>query len=454
MPEVFPSTARLMLARVARVQQSARVPSLVAAVFRGGHIVWSAGRGDVPGMADGGNPLDVQYRLGSITKTITAIAVMRLRDEGRLDLADPLERHLPGTPLGDRTIAALLGHLGGVTSEAPGDWWERTPGTTLGGLGLTPSSAVLAVGRRFHYSNLGFALLGEAVSRTRGRPWADVVTDEVLRPLGMTRTTTRPEAPAATGFAVHPWADVVQHEPEHDAGVMAPAGQLWSTANDLARLGACLLGATDGVLDAGTVEEMMTPATTNGPQSSSYGLAVDVLRCDDVTMVGHGGSMPGFLAGFLVDPAERTGALVLANTTYGLDVSIVQGLLADLRGAEPRVVDAWKPAPSSVPLDHLGHWYWGPMPFVLRSCDGALQLDAPTDTGLGSRFRRHPLQPGAWIALDGYFAGETMRVVPHPTAADGAPVALNISTFVLSRLPYDPSAPIPGGLDPGGWQPA
>ena len=277
MPEVFPSTARLMLARVARVQQSARVPSLVVAVFRGGHIVWSAGRGDVPGMAGGGNPLDVQYRLGSITKTITAIAVMRLRDEGRLDLADPLERHLPGTPLGDRTIAALLGHLGGVTSEAPGDWWERTPGTTLGGLGLTPSSAVLAVGRRFHYSNLGFALLGEAVSRTRGRPWADVVTDEVLRPLGMTRTTTRPEAPAATGFAVHPWADVVQHEPEHDAGVMAPAGQLWSTANDLARLGACLLGATDGVLDAGTVEEMMTPATTNGPQSSSYGLAVDVL---------------------------------------------------------------------------------------------------------------------------------------------------------------------------------
>ena len=128
--------------------------------------MWSAGRGAV---AD--DHTDVQYRLGSITKTITAITVLRLRDAGALALGDPLERHLPGTPLGDRTLGQLLSHLGGAGSESPGGWWERTPGTTLDGLGLTGADVVLPAARRFHYSNLGFGLLGELVARARGRAW-------------------------------------------------------------------------------------------------------------------------------------------------------------------------------------------------------------------------------------------------------------------------------------------
>src|SRR3954470_2493741 len=103
---VLPSTARRLLARIARAQRDGRAPSLVAGVVRDGGLAWSAGRGAVP------EPhTDVQYRLGSISKTLTAIAVMRLRDEGRLGLDDALERHLPGTPLGERTVGQLLSHL-------------------------------------------------------------------------------------------------------------------------------------------------------------------------------------------------------------------------------------------------------------------------------------------------------------------------------------------------------
>ena len=100
MPEpVLSSTARLLLARTARVQREGRAPSLVAGVVREGGLVWSAGRGKVA------EPhTDVQYRLGSISKTVTAVAVLRLRDEGRVHLDDPLDRHVPGTPLGDRTV--------------------------------------------------------------------------------------------------------------------------------------------------------------------------------------------------------------------------------------------------------------------------------------------------------------------------------------------------------------
>ncbi|MCW2722400.1 serine hydrolase [Pseudonocardia sp.] len=438
MTDLLPSTARTLLARTARAQRDGRVPSLVAAVVRDGELVWSAGRGAVA------EPhTHVQYRLGSISKTVTAITVMRLRDEGAVDLDDPLEKHLPGTPLGDRTLGQLLSHLAGAGSESPGLWWERTPGTTLEGLVLSDADVVLPAARRFHYSNLGFGLLGELVARIRGRAWADVARDEVLLPLGMARTTPRPSGAAAQGTAVHPWADVVMAEPEHHAVAMAPAGQLWATATDLGRLGSFLLGDTGDVLSPDTVEEMTLPAGIDSasPGWSSYGLGVQVQRVDGVTLVGHGGSMPGFLAGLWADREDGTAALALGNTTTGMDGGLPAGLLADVRAAEPRIVDAWAPSPSPVPLDLLGPWFWGPSPYVLRAIPGGmLHLGGLGRPGRSSRFVARP--DGTWVGLDGYFAGETLRLDP---------VALNLATFVFTRTPYDPAAPVPGGVDGAGW---
>jgi CubicO group peptidase (beta-lactamase class C family) len=435
---VLPATARRLLARTARVQRDGRAPSLVAGVVRDGGLAWSAGRGDV---AD--PPTDVQYRLGSISKPITAVAVMRLRDEGRLGLDDPLEEHVPGTPLGGRTVGQLLSHLAGVAAESPGGWWERVPGGSLAELRLTGDDVVLGAARRFHYSNLGFGLLGELVARHRERPWEDVVRDEVLAPLGMTRTTPRPAGLAAQGSAVHPWADVVLPEPEHDAGVMAAAGQLWSTLADLGRFAAFLLGDTGDVLSPATLEEMTVPAGVDPsvPGWSAYGLGLQTVRVDGHVLVGHGGSMPGFLAGVYVDRAERTGGVMLANATSGLD-PLVPGLLADLRAAEPRVVDPWVPSPPPVPLDLLGIWFWGPAPHVLRAqASGLLHLGPMTGrVGRASRFA--PREDGTWVGLDGYYAGETLRIAPDH---------LDLATFVFTRTPYDPEAPVPGGVDERGW---
>jgi CubicO group peptidase (beta-lactamase class C family) len=439
MAELLPSTARTLLARTARAQRDGRAPSLVAGVVRDGGLAWSAGRGAVPGPHT-----DVQYRLGSISKTVTAVVVLRLRDEGRLHLDDPLERHLPGTPVGDRTVGQLLSHLAGAAAESPGGWWERVPGSSLDDLGLGEQHAVLGAARRFHYSNLGFGLLGELVARMRGRSWEDVVRAEVLEPLGMTRTTPRPVAPAAQGHAVHPWADVVLPEPEHHAGVMAAAGQLWASLADLARFAAFLLGDTGDVLDRGTLEEMAVPAGVDpsAPGWSAYGLGLQVVRVDGRTLTGHGGSMPGFLAGVLVDREERTGAVSLANTTSGLD-PLLPGLLGDVRAAEPTVVEPWAPAPSPVPLEDLGVWFWGPAPHVLRALPGGLLRLGPLPgrAGRASRFARR--DDGTWVGLDGYYAGEPLRI-----AADH----LDLGTFVFTRTPYDPAAPVPGGVDEGGWR--
>jgi hypothetical protein len=282
------------------------------------------------------------------------------------------------------------------------------------------------------------------VSRLRGAAWDDVVRGEVLAPLGMDRTTPRPVPPAATGTAVHPWADVVLPEPEHHAGVMAAAGQLWATLADLARFAVFLLGDTGDVLDPATLAEMAEPAgvDSSAPGWSAYGLGVQVLRLDDRTLIGHGGSMPGFLAGVFVDRDERTGAVSLANTTSGLD-AVVPALLAELRACEPRIVEPWVPFPAPVDLDLLGVWFWGPAPHVLRAVPGGLLHLGPLP-GRGGRASRFTHRPdGTWLGLDGYYAGETLRIAEDH---------LDLGTFIFTRTPYDPEAPVPGGVDENGWR--
>ena len=243
-------------------------------------------------------------------------------------------------------------------------------------------------------------MLGEVLARLRGRPWADVVRADVLAPLGMDRTTPRPSGRAARGWAVHPWADVLLPEPEHDAGALAGAGQLWATLADLGRLARFLLGDTGDVLDPGTLAEMREPAGVDAADSgwSAYGLGLQVMRRGGVTLVGHGGSMPGFLAGLLVDVEQGTGAVVAANATSGLDSGLPARLLEVVRTREPRVVAAWEPPPvvDADGLRLVGVWYWGTTGHGLRlRAGGELELVALSGGGRESRFRREDGRPGA-----------------------------------------------------------
>lgn len=182
--ELLPTTRRALLHRVATAQAEGRAPSLVASVLRDGELVWTEGRTCVEGHAPDEN---VQYRIGSITKTFTAVLVMRLRDEGALDLSDPLEKHLPGTAAGDVTIAELLAHTSGLAAETPGEWWERTPASQRPELGdvLGEQPFKHPTGRRFHYSNPGYTLLGSLIEALRGDTWEAVLRREVLEPLGL-----------------------------------------------------------------------------------------------------------------------------------------------------------------------------------------------------------------------------------------------------------------------------
>ncbi len=153
-----------------------RAPSLVAGLVRSGSLVWHGAAGTLDGRAPG-TPADddTQYRMGSITKTFVGVCVMRLRDAGRLSLTDRLEEHVPGSSLGEATIEQLLSHAGGVQAETPGPWWERTPGGDWDALVASPVVQRFRGGRRFHYSNVGYAALGRLLEVRHGRAWYDVV---------------------------------------------------------------------------------------------------------------------------------------------------------------------------------------------------------------------------------------------------------------------------------------
>ncbi|MGV4888386.1 serine hydrolase domain-containing protein [Streptomyces viridosporus] len=452
--ELLPGTRRALLHRIAVAQAEGRAPSLVATVVRGGEAVWTGARTSAEGQAPDGN---VQYRIGSITKTFTAVLVLRLRDEGVLDLGDPLEEHLPGTGAGEATIAELLAHSGGLAAETPGPWWERTPGTLRPDLAdvLGERPFVHPVGRRFHYANPGYALLGALVEKVRGASWEEVLRREVLEPLGLRRTSVHPEAPHAEGWAVHPWADVMLPEPVEDLGRMAPAGQLWSTTDDLARFAAFLVGGDDRVLSAESLREMRTPAAPMGTadvaSGYAYCLGLEIRHQDGLTLVGHTGSLPGFLACLVISVVDDVAAVVLANCTSGpAPFTVAADLVRIVAEAEPRIPAPWRPLRDAEPavLELVGQWYWGTQAFALRwSADGGVSLEPLSGIGRRSRFRSNG--DGTWTGLEGYYAGELLKPVRRP---DGSVSHLDLGSFVFTRQPYDERTPVPGGVEPGGWR--
>ncbi|NEA47822.1 serine hydrolase domain-containing protein [Streptomyces sp. SID10815] len=452
--ELLPGTRRALLHRIAVAQAEGRAPSLVAAVVRGGRAVWHGARTSVAGHAPDEN---TQYRIGSITKTFTAVLVLRLRDEGLLDLGDPLEKHLPGTDAGEATIADLLAHTGGLAAESPAPWWERTPGSLRPELSDVLGEQPLRhpVGRRFHYSNPGYTLLGALVERLRGAPWEDVLRREVLEPLGLHRTGGQPQAPHAGGWAVHPWADVLLPEPAEDLGRMAPAGQLWSTTGDLARFAVFLVQGDERVLSAGSLREMRTPAAP--PQEPdvvagyAYGLGLELRRSGERLLVGHSGSLPGFVASLTIAAEDDVSAVVLVNCTSGVSpVAVGADLVRIVADAEPRIPEPWRPAREADPavLELVGQWYWGTSAFGLRlGADGLVSLEPLSGNGRRSRFR--PNGNGTWTGLEGYYAGEPLVPVRR---ADGSVDHLDLGSFVFTRQPYEEGASVPGGVDPQGWR--
>lgn len=449
---------------VAEARDGRRVPALSAAAGRGGEVVW-AGVASAP---QAGDPTpEHAFRIGSVTKPMLAVAVMRLVEEGKVALHDPVGAHLPDAPAADATIAELLSHTSGLPAEPAGAWWERAGGSTWEQIVASGLPRLVAPGTRYHYSNVGYAVLGRLVEVARGRAWDEVLRDELWTPLGMTATGRVPVGPHVPGYAVHPHADLVHAEPVADYLAMGPAGELWSTPSDLVRFGVWLachdtLGAAgDAVLPVSARMLMTAPRIAvdepGAAWTGAYGLGVRVRKdlldvpgqgTVPVRTVGHSGSVPGFTADLRVDVETGDAVAVIGSSTGGFGDGA--GLLAALRGVRPApghpaALRGPEGVAEGVP-GLTGTWYWGPVPFTLRATGGRLAL-AGAPGVRGTEFAPGST-PGTWVGVTaGYWQGETLR----PVERDGRLVALDVGTFCLTRSPYAPEAQIPGGHDDVGW---
>lgn len=431
-------TGRLLLRRLAEAQVMGRVPSVVGCALVDGRTAWTGVRGRV---GDAPPTLDTRYRIGSLTKSFTAVLVMRLRDLGELRTDQPLDRYLPGTAAGDRTLAQLLTHTAGLAAMTPGCDW---PYSGVGPADPLPSAAgvLCAPGERFQYSNIGYALLGAVIERVRQEPWEDVLAKEVLAPLGLRGTGTAAGPAAAPGWSVHPWAPTLVAEEVGDARAMAAAGALWSTPADLARWAEFLLGDCAEVLHPDTLAEMAEPnplSVRADEPGAGFGLGLQAVRHQGRTLVGHPGGIPGYLATVWVDRGRGTGAVVVGNASTGLSPSRALELLDVVGEQTLPLPEEW--APRDLPHDLLGltgYWYQGPRPHAVQlEPDGGLLLQPVSTRTRPSRFRapasRFGRTPqGGLTGLDGAYAGEELRVRRD---ADGRPVALELSGARFTRDP-------------------
>jgi CubicO group peptidase (beta-lactamase class C family) len=326
------------------------IPGLVYGIVSNGKLVHVRGVGVQDLESKRPVTPDTLFRIASMTKAFTALTVLKLRDEGKLQLDTPAENYVEEMrgwkyPTADSPrirVRDLLNHTAGFVTDDP--WGDRqTP------LPDAEFSKILREGVPFtrppatawEYSNLGYALLGRIITNVSGQPYADTITQTLLKPLGMESSgffvDAAPRERRALGYR---WEDDAWRlEPTMAHGAFGAMGGIQTSANDYAKWVAYVLAAWPPRDDANlgptrrsTVRELgQGSAFPRGfPQrvghpgqgacalATSYGMGFIVsVGCDFGVTLSHGGGYPGYGSHVLLIPAKGLGVFALTNRTYG-----------------------------------------------------------------------------------------------------------------------------------------
>jgi len=317
------------------------------------------------------------FRIASMTKSFTAMAILKLRDEGKLSLDDPAERWVPelkglAYPTSDSpkiTIRLLMSHATGFPEDNP--WGDQQLAVTDEEMSRMMERGIPfsnAPGVAYEYSNYGFAILGRIVTRAAGMPYREYIAANILRPLGMTSTTLEPASvPSARLAQGYRWEDEQwKLEPQLPDGAFGSMGGMLTSARDLGVYVASFLaawpprdGADTGPVRRASLREMQQvqrprPAAIvrgagGAPQLSSggYGFGLGVSGdCNFAHVVAHSGGLPGFGSLMRWLPEYGVGIIAFGNRTYtgwGGPTAEALALMKKTGALEPRV-----PQPSAV----------------------------------------------------------------------------------------------------------
>ena len=441
---------------VAAFRREHRLPSVAAALADDRGPVWTFADGAADPSRDEPASVDTVYRVGSVTKPFTATAVMQLRDEGALRLDDPLAHHLPEFaratnpfgPVEDVTIRRLLTHQSGLPVESPVFDWASRHFPTHEELLATLDRVQLVVppASEVKYSNFGYELLGEVITRRSQRPYRDLVAERILVPLGMDSSSFDPAdagSRMAQGHDPPAFTDAPAPSPDRMKATDADGG-LCSTVEDLAHWVALQLRAHRGteasgpqILSGDTLAEMHRPRRLlDAGWTQAIGLGWRIFRHDGDLRVGHAGGTFGFTAKIAFSRRLNRGAVVLTNGE-GPVADLVDALLGDAVPAETTAAATGAPVPVPGPIrDLLGLYAWEDhsAPAAVEWVGGRLTLSW---LGAGPRGDDRPRvlvgtgDPCVFTVVGGRETGETCT---FRRDADGAVLGLTISGWPLVRL--------------------
>ncbi len=304
-----------------------QVPALSIALIDDQQIVWAEGFGFAdPAHKDPATAQTV-YRVGSVSKLFTDIAIMQQVERGKLDLDASVTKYLPefrpANPFSDKpiTLRELMSHRAGLLREPPvGNYFDPSqPGLQPTVRSMAGTSLVYPPGERTKYSNGGIAVVGYALERQANQPFVQIVTDSVLKPMGMISSafelTPEIQRHLAKGF-IQTYHGRILDAPTFQLG-MIPAGSLYSTVLDLGRFTSVLLaGGRAGqtqVIQPATLKEMLTRQFLDAKDTASFGLGFRLSSYDGQPLVGHGGAIYGFATELEALPEAKLGVVVIAT---------------------------------------------------------------------------------------------------------------------------------------------
>ena len=314
-----PSAATRIDALLRSVMAEDRLPSLSVAVARDGETVYAGAFG----LADVENAVPAStatvYPFGSVTKSVTAVAVMQLAEQRRIDLDAPVHRACTAFPSWEHppTARLLLGHLGGIRGydfSRDGDFVNRVsyPSIEAATAKFRDDPPTAEPGTKYVYSSFGYVLLGCVLESASGTEYGEHLRARVLEPAGMRQATLdRPEAIVphrARGYSMTPdraWVNATWVDPSD----RHPAAGLLATPTDLVRFGTALLAGD--LLPEPEREEMWTQQTTAADEPTGYGLGWTVSA--DGAEVFHGGTAMGATSYLYLRPHDRVVVAFVAN---------------------------------------------------------------------------------------------------------------------------------------------
>lgn len=292
-----------------------RIPGAAIAVTVGDRTVWHDTFGVTDLASAVGVRAETRFRVGSVTKMLTAAALLRLVDQQRLRLDDPVRTTLPDFPHGEITLRQLAGHLGGIRHYSGSEFLNHEHFLNArSSLKRFANDPLLSQpGEKYTYSTYGYNILGAVIEQVTGKDFDDAMRELVTGPLKMTETTFARDAVTTTLYDNSKEGPVVA--PAVDLTDRLPAGAAVTTARDLARFLAAMSG--DRFLSAASRAAIATPQQTLEGKPITVGIGWRVATDGrGRTFLHHGGAVTGGRAMVLFYPRERVGVVILTNLGF------------------------------------------------------------------------------------------------------------------------------------------